>query len=59
MRERERVKGKVKGRLTAWLTAVFLPPPKLKFATEPLGQSRVLESLVTKLMPAMTPEKVP
>ena len=43
----------------AELTAVDLAPPRDMLATAPLGQLRVLASLATKLIPAMTPELVP
>lgn len=45
---------------TAELTAVDLDPPRDMLPTTPAVQpARVLESLATKLIPAMTPELVP
>jgi len=43
----------------AEFTAEDLLPPRDMLATAPLGQLRVLTSLATKLMPAITPELVP
>jgi hypothetical protein len=43
----------------AELTAVEREPPRDMLATAPLGQLRVLTSLATKLIPAITPELEP
>jgi hypothetical protein len=44
---------------TAVFTAADLEPPRDMLPMAPLGQLRVLASLATKLMPAMTPELEP